>query len=83
MPARRPSECGVLLTDRKTSYILWMGNQMAGREMSQKRKKAIKSFVVVPEDSGKWLADGWLSSKTRTKRPLGTYGYCLQTATSP
>ena len=56
-----------LLADRREmTHILWMGNQMAGREMSQKRKKHIKSFVVVPEDAGKWLADGWVSSKTRT-----------------
>ena len=38
---------------RKMTHILWMGNQMAGREMSQKRKKHRKSFVVVPEDAGK------------------------------
>lgn len=29
---------------------------MAGKEMSQKRKKHMKSRVFVPEDSGKWLA---------------------------
>jgi len=33
--------------------ILWIGNQIAGREMSQKRKKHIKSLVVVPDDSGR------------------------------
>lgn len=36
--------------------ILWIGNQIAGREMSQKRKKHMKSRVVVPEDAGRWLA---------------------------
>ena len=35
------------------THILWMGNHMAGRDMSQKRKKHMKSFVVVPEDSGR------------------------------
>ena len=29
-----------------------MGNQIAGREMSQKRKKHMKSRVLVPDDSG-------------------------------
>ena len=33
-----------------------MGNQIAGSEMSQNRKKHIKSFVVVPDDAGRWLA---------------------------
>ncbi len=33
-----------------------MGNQMAGSEMSQKRKKHIKSRVFVPDDSGMELA---------------------------
>ena len=32
------------------AYILWMGNQMAGREMSQKRKKHIKSRVFIPAE---------------------------------
>ena len=31
---------------------------MAGRDISQNKKKHIKSFVVVPEDSGRWLAAG-------------------------
>lgn len=35
---------------------MWMGNQMAGSDMSQKRKKHIKSRVVVPEDAGRWFA---------------------------
>ena len=35
------------------THILWIGNQMAGSEMSQKRKKHMKSLVVVPEDAGK------------------------------
>ena len=34
------------------AYILWMGNHMAGKEMSQKRKKPTKSRVLVPLDSG-------------------------------
>lgn len=34
------------------TYILSMGNQIAGNEMSQKRKKHMKSRVVVPDDSG-------------------------------
>ena len=38
------------------THILWMGNQIAGSEMSQNRKKHIKSFVVVPDDAGRWLA---------------------------
>jgi hypothetical protein len=29
--------------------ILWTGNQMAGREQSQKMKKDTKSLVLVPE----------------------------------
>ena len=29
---------------------------MAGSEMSQNRKKHMKSRVLVPEDSGIWLA---------------------------
>ena len=37
----------------KKCRILWMGNQMAGREMSQKRKKDMKSLVVVPEEGGR------------------------------
>ena len=36
-----------------TSYILWMGNQMAGRDINQNKKKHMKSLVVVPEDSGR------------------------------
>ena len=69
---------------REITHILWMGNQMAGREMSQKRKKHIKSFVVVPEDAGRWLADGWVSSKTRTSEKLPcAHGYCSQAATLP
>lgn len=32
--------------------ILCTGNQIAGREMSQKRKKLTQSAVVVPESSG-------------------------------
>lgn len=42
---------------RADAHILWMGNQIAGREMSQKRKKHMKSFVSVPEDAGKWFAN--------------------------
>ena len=38
---------------KEARYILWMGNQMAGREMSQNRKKHMKSLVVVPEDAGR------------------------------
>jgi hypothetical protein len=34
-------------------YILWIGNQMAGREINQNRKKHMKSLVVVPEDAGR------------------------------
>jgi len=33
--------------------ILWIGNHIAGSEMSQKRKKQRKSRVVVPDDSGR------------------------------
>lgn len=33
--------------------IFSTGNQMAGREMSQKRKKLTQSAVVVPEPAGK------------------------------
>lgn len=40
----------------KGTYILWMGNQMAGREISQKRKKHMKSRVDIPADSGKLFA---------------------------
>lgn len=28
---------------------------MAGREINQKRKKHMKSLVVVPDDAGRWL----------------------------
>ncbi|EMD35441.1 hypothetical protein CERSUDRAFT_85420 [Gelatoporia subvermispora B] len=35
--------------------ILWIGNQIAGSDISQKRKKHMKSRVVVPEDAGKEL----------------------------
>ena len=38
------------------THILWMGNQIAGSEMSQNKKKHIKSFVVVPDEAGRWLA---------------------------
>ena len=38
------------------AYILWMGNQIAGSEISQNRKKHKKSRVLVPEDAGMWLA---------------------------
>lgn len=34
------------------TYILWIGNQIAGREISQKRKKQKRSLVVVPNDAG-------------------------------
>ena len=34
-----------------------MGNQIAGRDITQKRKKHIKSRVFVPEDAGKWFAE--------------------------
>jgi hypothetical protein len=34
------------------AYILWIGNQIAGSEINQKRKKHMKSRVFVPEDSG-------------------------------
>jgi hypothetical protein len=30
---------------------------MAGREINQKRKKHIKSLVVVPEEAGRWFAN--------------------------
>ena len=40
------------------SYISCMGNQIAGRDISQKRKKHIKSRVVVPDDAGRWFAEG-------------------------
>jgi hypothetical protein len=36
----------------KRCRIVWMGNQMAGREISQKRKKHIKSLVLVPDEAG-------------------------------
>lgn len=48
------------------AHILCIGNQMAGSEINQKRKKHIKSRVVVPDDSGRWLAGclnvccGWM-----------------------
>ena len=45
---------------RQRTYILWIGNQMAGSEMSQKRKKHIKSLVFVPEDAGIEFAGGLL-----------------------
>lgn len=35
------------------TYILWIGNQIAGREINQNRKKHMKSFVVVPDDTGR------------------------------
>lgn len=38
------------------TYIWWIGNQMAGNEISQNKKNAIKSLVVVPDDSGRRLA---------------------------
>jgi len=42
--------------------ILWIGNQMAGSEINQKRKKHMKSLVVVPDDSGRLLAVAvWVS----------------------
>ena len=43
------------LTD---AHILCIGNQIAGREMSQNRKKHIKSRVVVPDEAGRWFAEG-------------------------
>ena len=42
------------------AHMEWIGNQIKGREMSQKRKKHIKSRVVVPEDAGNELATGEL-----------------------
>ena len=38
---------------QQNTYILWIGNQMAGRDINQKRKKHMKSLVVVPEDAGR------------------------------
>ncbi len=32
--------------------ILWTGNQIAGKERSQKMKKERKSLVFVPEEAG-------------------------------
>jgi hypothetical protein len=40
---------------RKTN-ILWMGNQIAGREINQKRKKHMKSRVLIPALSGRPFA---------------------------
>jgi hypothetical protein len=33
-----------------------MGNQIAGREINQNRKKHKKSLVVVPDEAGRWFA---------------------------
>lgn len=38
-----------------------MGIQMAGSDMSQKRKKHMKSRVFVPDEAGIELADGLVS----------------------
>lgn len=35
------------------AHILWIGNHIAGREMSQKRKKHMKSRVVIPAEAGR------------------------------
>lgn len=48
--------CSNLLSTAASTYILWIGNQMAGSEISQKRKKHMKSFVSVPDDAGRWFA---------------------------
>jgi hypothetical protein len=42
-----------------------MGNQIAGREMNQKRKKHIKSLVLIPALSGRPFA---IKRAMRTKR---------------
>ncbi len=51
---------------------------MAGREISQKRKKHIKSLVLVPDDAGMVFAVGSAISPWRcAPRPHNsrTYGY--------
>lgn len=47
--------CRELLKVKGSTCILWIGNQIAGSEINQKRKKHIKSRVVVPEDAGRWF----------------------------
>lgn len=37
---------------KKETYILWIGNHIAGKEIKQNRKKHIKSLVVVPDEAG-------------------------------
>ena len=71
MPTRGELSVGHVYTPsftRSHSHILWIGNQMAGREMSQKRKKHMKSRVVVPEEAGRWLA-----VRSRTSRRSRNY----------
>ena len=43
-------------------HIWCIGNQMAGREMSQNKKKHMKSRVVVPDDAGIWFATALLTT---------------------
>lgn len=50
-----PRSVVVRLISRIT-YTWCMGNQIAGSETSQNRKKHMKSRVVVPEEGGKVLA---------------------------
>jgi len=58
------------------TYILWMGNQIAGSEMNQKRKKHIKSRVLIPALSGRRLAVDIKSIRNvHVRRTKKTYEY--------
>lgn len=59
----------------------WTGNHIKGSEMSQKRKKHIKSRVLVPEDAGIEFAAGGTTTLSldvlRPSRDVVTHGCCL------
>lgn len=60
-PARTTAQIKKAMAAQGTKYALtvkrwriwWTGNQIAGRESSQKMKKLTQSAVVVPESAGK------------------------------
>ena len=67
----------------KRCRTLWMGIQMAGKEISQKRKKHMKSRVFVPDDAGIEFAEGMVGIAITTYGQRGTHECSPHSATSP
>ena len=56
---------------------------MAGKEISQKRKKHMKSRVFVPDDAGIEFAEGVISIVIGCHEQGDTYGCSPRSATLP